>query len=242
MSKELENEKDPVEELEEIKESYKKSLLDGYPDFLAEIKGYQKEHAPTYKPRSSINSQWQAEWKDFIKYDMDWDWGFLTDLILYKLQKMRAWFSRFGMTEDAAREKITAEIDEAIRLYNYAMDTDFDKEVMEWSEKHSYRWVEIREYDGHIMHSGKVLYKTSKVREDKEPSYHFLENKEADEWCKANGHKAYKDVIYSYCSKWDYKINYYIWKYKMHKAWKREQKAFDTFFLYISKHFREWWD
>ena len=234
-------EKDFNQILEEAKEAYKKTLNEGYSDFIKEVAGYQLEYKPEH-PYKELNKGWELEWKDFIKYDQDLHWHFFTNLIIFKLKKMRAWFSRFGMTAERERTQIVAEIDEAIRLWNYAIETDFDEEVMEWSKKHSYRWVEIREYDGNIMHSGKVLYKTSKVREDKESSYNFLENKEADEWCKANGHKAYKDVIYSYCSKWDYEWNHWIWKYKLNKAYKKEQEAFNAFFLYISKHFRGWWD
>jgi len=238
MAEELE--RDPMAELEACKEAYREGLKAGYPDFLAEIKELQKEHAPKDKPRSYVNSQWQAEWKDFIKYDMDWDHGFLMDLILYKLQKMKAWFSRFGMTAEEERGKIAAEIEEAIRLYNYAQDTDFDDNVYTWANKHTYSWVEIHE--GDCMHSGKLLYKTKEIRDDRKEELNFLKNQEADDWCKANGHKNYKDVHYSYCSRWDCFINKYIWKYKLRKAYKAEQKAFDDFFLYVSRHFRGWWD
>lgn len=232
--------RDLTADLDAAKAEYLEELKQGYPDFLAELKAIQAEHAPKEKPRSYINSQWQAEWKDFIKYDMDWDDGFLMDLILYKLQKMKAWFSHFGMSIDEEREKIVAEIDEAIRLYNYAQDTDFDASVMEWGNKHLFNWVEIRE--GDFMHSGKLLYKTEKVKTGKNKELNFLKNQEADEWCKANGHKNYKDVHYTYCSRWDCFINKYIWKYKLNKAYKAEQKAYDDFFLYVSRHFRGWWD
>ena len=243
MNEELE--KDPMDVLNEAKAEYAKTLKAGYPDYLKELADHQiKYQKDGDRTDEDVNPLWQSEWEGFIKFDQDWDWGYLINLILYKLKKMKAWYSRFGMTSDENRATITAQIDEAIRLADYAMDTDFNEDAMNWSKGHQYHWVEIREYDGHILHNGKVIHVTKPEKEDPNDifSCHLLNNKEADDWCAANGHKAYKDVIYSYCSKWDNIINRWIWMYKLKKAAKAEQKAYNAFFLYVSEHFREWCD
>ena len=186
----------------------------------------------------SKNPYWRQQWKDFIKYDHDWDWSYFYEMIIYKLEKMKIYLEINCHCVDEQKKEILDSLDQAIKLGKAARETDFTEKAIMWSEQHTYRWVEVYTHDS-TCDQDKCLYKTTKVLSSK---LDFLDTSEADEWCKANGHKECEDVHYTYCSEWDSEENQQKYLKKLEAARKAEQKAFDTFFLYVSQHMMMWWD
>lgn len=146
----------------------------------------------------------------------------------------------FSYVCDEEKNTTIEEINTAIELGKKVRDTDYTKELLEWSKPHIYEWIDIYE-GGNVFKKGKLLYSTTKKLSSENNTGWFHDRTEADEWCEKNGHKEYTDVTYSYCSDWDTKENELKYRQECKDNVKREQDDYDKFFLYISKNFRKWW-
>jgi hypothetical protein len=239
-----------------------KKLTKKEKEFLEDVQHLQEEYQPTAhtsteKDDSDINPTWEAEWKDFIKYDQDWAPEYFFDLMMYKLKKMELFYRTFSHAAPESLLPIRHTLYEAIRLGEAALKTkekaDHSTEITLWSNKHMYEWIEIipcnpddplikkilKEKD---KNKDKVLYKTPEILEADKTGYGSYLSDIATIWCDQNEHKEFKDVIFTHCSRWDHKWNYWIWKYRRKKIYKQAQKARDKFFLYVSRNMDYWWD
>ena len=83
-------------------------------------------------------------WKDYIKYNADWNSMDLIDIILYKLERMKLYQKYFSW--NAEDENIIKEIDTALAMGKKVADTDYFDEITEWEKEHVYTYPIVREH------------------------------------------------------------------------------------------------
>lgn len=206
--------------------------------YWTRLQQVQLEHTPEkYMARKPYN--WKKEWGPFIKFDADWDGSYLLDLIIYKLEKM---YIGLDMYSDEVREdldKRLAILKKTIDLGKYIQTHDYDKEFHEWSREHCAHVVHI--YLKDRTADSQPIHEIVKDRTNKEnPLEDFFCEKQIKQWCLDNNYDR-KDVSVAYSGRWDKEENATIYKDKVKKAAKEEQKDIDNFFKLIAKNYRGWW-
>jgi hypothetical protein len=69
--------------------------------------------------------------------DEDWDWGFLMDMIQYKVSRMRKCIHNNAIISDA--DKVCKQMDEAVKLIDLIREDDWTKEE---DKQHDEKWGE----------------------------------------------------------------------------------------------------
>ena len=216
-------------------------------NYNADLKALQKKYKPEKIDRV-INGKARKIWMPYVKWDHNWDWTFIIDILLYKIELVKLYIKHFGNTIDEERNKQIAAMEDAVELYKDFTKTDWYKEANEFHKKHVYNYIYISENIKNLK-DYKYIIPTAKdnlmfydidvdILSDKKrmaEAYAFAANvpKEA----------LYdKNLIRSFGSEWDCEGNEKHYKELVEQAEKNKQKALDKFFLYVSKHVREWWD
>ena len=218
-------------------------------NYNADLKALQKKYEPAKFDRS-INKNAKKIWKPYIKWDHNWDWAYITDMLLYKIELVKLYIKHFGNIVDEERNKQIAQMEEAVRLYKVFQDTNFLKEEQTFAKEHTYHYI----------------YFSEKLKDLKDKEYKYIIPTEKDDLIfydlncdfakdkkvlveeyatKAGVPKEalYDDnLIRSFGAEWDSEENHKKAIKLLKQAEKNEQKALDKFFLYVSKHIREWWD
>lgn len=215
-------------------------------NYKADLKALQKKYKPEKFDRS-VNKRAKQIWMPYVKWDHNWDWTFITDMLLYKIELVKLYIKHFGNTVDEERNKQIAQMEEAIRLYKVFQDTNFFEEEQAFAKEHTCNYIYFseklkdREYK-YIIPTDKdnlIFYdlKSDILKEEK---------LKAEEYAIKAG--VPKEVLYDnnlirlFGAEWDSEENRKKAKELFKQAAKNEQKALDKFFLYVSKHIREWWD
>lgn len=200
------------------------------------------------------NNTWKQDWLPFIKYNCNWDWEYLYDIIIYKLKLFKIHFSVYNVCNEEWVEQTNKEIDEVLELGNYIHEHDYTETSHKFMLEHIIPTIHIykrAEDEGYFQQNTYVksnLIHTVYGNIGRwgvgllEMENLILRDKEADEWCKANGYNPRKDVRYAYSSEWDSEESQQTYKKLTEQAIKEEQADWDKFFLLISKYFRGWWD
>ena len=214
--------------------------------YNADLKALQQKYTPE-KFNRSINKRAKQIWMPYIKWDHDWDWTFITDMLQYKIELVKLYIKYFGNTIDEDRNKQIAEMEEAIRLYKVFQDTNFLEEEQAFTKEHTCNYI----------------YFSEKFNAFKEKKYKYVLSTEKDNLifydlgCEVFRNKAEQyamkagipiEVLYdqnltkAFGAEWDSEENHKKAKELFKQAEKNEQEALDKFFLYVSKHIRNWWD
>ena len=84
------------------------------------------------------NTDWRKRWLPYIKYDHDFDGGFLIHLMVYKLHVMLDFYEhgKYCMQCDESRLEIVDELREACRLGDLIIDDNFEEEAYKIMGEH----------------------------------------------------------------------------------------------------------
>lgn len=114
-----------------------KHLKDYKKAYLADRKKYKKTCVKK-------NSDWKKRWMPFIKYDHDFDGGFLIELIVHKLHIMLDYYDhgKYCWQVDESRLEIVESLKEACRLGDLILEDNFNEPAFEIMDKHYTAWAE----------------------------------------------------------------------------------------------------
>ena len=123
------------------------------------MKEYKKHYLAERKklhPRARIkkNSDWKKRWMPFIKYDHDFDGGFLLELIVIKLHIMLDYYDhgKYCHQIDESRLEIVDELREACRLGDLLLEDNFDEEAYKVMKEHMKSYTTPTEDGLHELH------------------------------------------------------------------------------------------
>lgn len=225
-------------------ERNKKRLL-----FKKRIKEINKAHKPD-KCDARKPYNWKKEWGPYVKYQADWDHVYFLDLIIYKMERMRAELSIFSAEEETSLQKHLNMLDQIITLGKKIQDFDYYKEGHDFSDLHTTPYALVYKRDPSVHWSERLsctelLKKLETKRPDLDSEHLTVDDilgyREAIDWCKDNGYTPGKDVTIATTAEWDSEENYKTAEKLFKQCAKDEQKDVDTFFKLIARHFREWW-
>ncbi len=218
-------------------------------EYRKELKELQKNHMPE-KWDQVVNKNAKRDWLPFIKYDYNWDWGFIIETLIYKIELTKLYIKYFGNTIEEEKNKQIAEMEEAIRLYKVFEDTNFFEEEQTFTKEHTCHYIYFSEKISAFKEKEyKYILSTEKdnlIFYDLNCGVFDEEKKKAEQYAVKAGipiEVLYdKNLIKAFGAEWDSEENQKKAKELYKQATKNEQKALDKFFLYVSKHIREWWD
>ena len=147
------------QEKKQIKKEHKQNKK----SYNADLKALQKKYMPE-KFNRSINKKAKKIWMPYVKWDHDWDWTFITDMLQYKIELVKLYIKYFGNTVDEDRNKQIAEMEEAIRLYKVFQDTNFLEEEQAFTKEHTCNYI----------------YFSEKLKDLKEKEYKYILSTEKD--------------------------------------------------------------
>ena len=221
-------------------------------NYNADLKALQQKYTPE-KFNRSVNRKAKKIWMPYVKWDHNWDWTFITDMLQYKIELVKLYIKHFGNTIDEERNKQIAEMEEALRLYKVFQDTNFLEEEQAFAKEHTCNYIYFSEKSNAFKALKEKDYKYILSTEKDNLIFYdidcdFTKDKKAlaEQYAIKAGipvEVLYDDnLIRSFGAEWDSEENHEKAKELFKQAEKNEQKALDKFFLYVSKHIREWWD
>lgn len=214
-----------LEELKAIPEKKRKKY------YYHQLKKLQKEYRPAKEYQT--NPTWKKEWLPFIAKDHDWDWGYLFDLILYKLEKMQLSLCLFSIGTEEWFSRIHAELQEAIDLGHKILDTE--------SVANSPSYIFLKDnVTNYTVIFSKETHETLATLPNKDNEL-FADCKEARKWREEHGYKL-EDVYFGHRSLWNSKEAEQHYKEMCDNEEKQLQEDYDKFFQLIAKNLKGWWD
>lgn len=219
-----------------FKEPNRRQLKKSYKKKLKEVQKYYKTNCFTDR----TNPDWIKEWKPFIKKDHWWDWSFILDIIMYKLELTKLGHEFFSNTVEETQKEIIDNIDKCITGFKEWKDKEYSQEAMDFCNEHTIHYVVF--YKGGLK-DPEIILKAPTVSEmwicaPLEELY------DVKKYCTENNlkPKEFVKTDHYYTSEWDDEKNQELWREMMIKATKQEQKDLEKWFLYLGEHLREWWD
>lgn len=88
--------------------------------------------------RNKPDRNWRRKWIPLVKYDHDWDGGYLVLIMSHKLHMMLDFFSERGncIMAESERLPIVEQLEKACLLADEVVEDDFYKEAYEYLEAH----------------------------------------------------------------------------------------------------------
>ena len=215
-------------------------------EYRKELKELQNSHMPEKWDRV-VNKNAKRDWLPFIKYDYNWDWEFIIGTLIYKIELTKLYIKYFGNTIEEQKNKQIASMEEAIRLYKVFDETDWYAEERAFTDQHVTHYIFLKEnlwskdYK-YIIPTGR----DSLMCYDVDAVFFAEEKKKAEAYALAAG--VPKEALYDksldkcFGARWDSREDEKYGQELSKQAERNKQKALDKFFLYVSKHIREWWD
>lgn len=209
--------------------------------FYEKLEKIQAEHAPDSSDTYKCN--WKKEWLPFIKYDADWDGGYLLDLIIYKLEKMHLYLQTYSFEVKSDLKKRLAKLEKTISLGKKIQTYDYEAEASEWQNKHFTNTIIYKDKDDNVVYTAKRKHlDLDKINNVEEILNNFFGKESFEEWSAKNNYVyTFDDLLVLHSGYWDADENYEIWKKKLKEAYKRKQDDNDKFFKLIARNYEGWW-
>lgn len=88
--------------------------------------------------RNGHHKEWKKRWKNLVKEDFDWDYNYLDNLVIHKLELMLEYYSDPDNVaqEEESRLQIVNEIKECLDLFDKALTHDYNREASEFFVQH----------------------------------------------------------------------------------------------------------
>ena len=128
------------------------------------LKDYKKAYLADRKKHKKTcvkaNSDWKERWMPFIKYDHDFDGGFLIELIVHKLHIMLDYYdhSKYCWQVDESRLEIVESLKEACRLGDLILEVKFNEPAFEILDKHFLAYHPVQPIPRLPLHQPQPVY------------------------------------------------------------------------------------
>lgn len=187
-------------------------------------------------------AHWKKTWAPILRYNPDWDWGYILDIIKYKLELTKLYIATYGHMVDETKNEIVSQITEVLNKFETWDEDYYYESAMDFSKIHTRNYISFsKKIDGKIVDLGKFYY--NDFGEKSDDLTYFLDDKIKSKYKQeANIDLKDKKVLTGYGADWDSEENYTLWVQMMQKATEQEQTDFENIFLLLGKYIRNWWD
>lgn len=230
---------------DKMKVGYSKSFFESLRDVLKYETKLQHKVTKSEKAGHAFRDlkkhpDWKKRWRDFCKYDMDWDWLFMVELLVHKLTLMKEYYKNLKHMADDEKENIVQTLEQCIEIGNRVISEDYNQESLQFFKK-------VAKYTvGHKIVGKKdgkeiVLFKTHDDIVDGEQVPFSSYRKCAEEIKKHPAmYNKYESVEIYYSSDWleDDRLKY---RELIEKENQRKESDIKEFFNKISENLQNWW-
>lgn len=187
-----------------------------------------------------VNKNWKKRWKDFVKYDYDWDGTFFLELVLYKLKLIQKRYNSEAMANFMAEESlapIQKSINECVELGEKILKDEYDTE--------SSKYLKENTINGHYLYINndneekEILFK---AEDDEDLPLLSSMKKCVDKKKELEIQYPNKEINLAYYSEWINGCDKNTWHEIMKQEKKQEEKDTKKFFTLIAKNYMSWWD
>lgn len=203
--------------------------------YRAEIKEIKEYYRPKKYRKQNKHKDWKTDWKGFVECTYPWDGSDILELIVYRLEILRACLRHYS--HHVGSEEEVEEIGEVIDLGRRILEDDYSEEAQEFSRQHCAHVINI--------YLGKKCVDKNKIGElvkwKSDNLYNYFSNKDVDVWCREKGYDR-KDVSTSYSGRWDDMKNYDIWMNMLTESITKREEDKKKFFNILAEKLESWWD
>lgn len=186
--------------------------------FYHHLKQIQNQH--NYLGLRGPSYDWKKEWGPIVKHDADWDWTYLLDLIIYKLEKMSLSLSTYSFIEENSLNKLIGSIEDIINLGRKIQLYDYEEEADKFFDDHYKQYMNTYDNNHTLLNSEPIDNYFGWVEEHKiRPA----------------------DVSFSLTANWDIENGQEKWHNMLKDADKQQQQDINEFFKLIATNLRSWW-
>ena len=185
------------------------------------------------------NKNWKKRWKDFIKYDYDWDGVFLLEIIMHKLKLIQERYNSDKMSDFMAEESlkpIQDSINECVELGEKILNYDYGAV--------SDQYLKDNTNNGHelfIMRDGQKTVLFQALDDEDLPLISSMKKCVEEKKCLISQYPQ-DQILLAYFSNWKDQACVEVWTEMLKKAHKEEEKDTKKFFTLIAKNYKLWWD
>lgn len=213
-----------------------------YKKYKKGLKCLKKKYFKPKKERAH-NSKWRKVWAPILKYNPDWDWSYIVEVLKYKLELTKLYIKTYGHMVAETQDQIVEEITEVIDKFDNWDENSYYDSAAEFSKIHTRNYVTFSKIiNGKIVDSEKFYYNEFGQKSDAD-TYKFVDDKMLEEYAaQANVNLKDKKLMIGYGTDWDSEENYNIWVVMMNDAQAKECSDFEAIFTLLGKNIRNWWD
>ena len=181
--------------------------------------------------------KWKKRWKEFCKYDHDWDSTFLYEIIIRKISLMHEYFVKYSFICDEEKEEIIKSMDHVLEVGKRIMADEYSSEAHEFLGRASTGKV------GHMIYykEGEEDIVLFKAYDSPESSF-FETYAKCIQELDRNTEK-YKDLPVKICSFSEVSDeDHKVFSDMLSQAFKNQEKDILDFFTSIAQNIERWWD
>ena len=78
-------------------------------------------------PHTRVNKKWKKKWKEFCKYDMDWDYFYFLEMVVRKLEFMREYFIKDSYLTGESKNTIVDSLTKTLEVGHKLVTQDYDE-------------------------------------------------------------------------------------------------------------------
>lgn len=203
--------------------------------YRAEIKEIKEHYRPKKYRKQNKHKDWKTDWKGYVECTYPWDGSSILELIVYRLEILRACLRHYG--HHVGSEAEVEEMGEVIELGRRIIEDDYSEDAQEFSRQHCAHVINI--YLGKRCVDENKIGELVKWRSDS--LYDYFGDKDVEVWCRAKGYDR-KDISTSYSGRWDDMKNHDIWMKMLLSSTDRREEDKKKFFSILADKLESWWD
>lgn len=203
--------------------------------YRAEINAIKEHYRPKKYRRQDKHKDWKTDWKGYVECTYPWDGSSILEMIVYRLEILRACLRHYGHHEGSEAE--VEEMGEVIELGRKIIEDNYSEGAQEFSREHCAHIINI--------YLGKKCTDENKIGELVKWKYDnfddYFGDKDINVWCRAKGYDR-KAVSTSYSGRWDDMKNHDIWLELLQSATTQREEDKKKFFNILADKLETWWD
>lgn len=202
--------------------------------YRTEIEAIKEWYKPKKYRKQNKHKDWKTDWKGYVECSYPWDGSSILELIVYRLEILRACLRHYSHHVGSERE--VEEMGEVIDLGRKILEYDYSEEAQEFSRQHCAHVINI--YLGKSIDNIKID-ELVKWKSDNFDDY--FGDRDVDVWCRAKGYDR-KDVSTSYSGRWDDQANHDKWLELLRAGNAKREEDKKKFFNILAEKLESWWD
>lgn len=212
-----------------------KARKKAYRKEIEEIKEYYR---PKKYRKTSKHKDWKTDWLGYAEYTYPWDGSCILELIVYRLEILRACIRHYSHHVGSDRE--IEELTDAIQLGRKIVNNAYDSEAQKFAKEHCAHVIYIYKK----IKNGRCL-KENLLGElikwgDRDSDDLFYEA-DLDAWCEDQGINK-KEIDCMYGGRWDEQKNHDVWLELVQAGNKQYEEDKKKFFALLAEKLESWWD